>query len=175
MAGKSEKSMPEKGDLERIAEILLRHEVEFLVVGGQAEILMGSARVTYDTDLCYRRTKENLERLAGALAEIKPSLRGAPPDLPIQLDAVALALGNNYTFDTSLGPLDLLGWLEPVGTYDDLAPRAESYSVGEFNLRTIGLDDLIRIKQHIGRPKDRDSLFQLMAIHKLRDEERGTS
>lgn len=67
---------------------------------------MESARVTYETDLCYRRTKENLERLAGALNEIKPTLRGAPPDLSIQLDPAALALGNNYTFDTSLGPLD---------------------------------------------------------------------
>jgi predicted nucleotidyltransferase len=175
MVGESEKSTPEKSDLEKIAEILLRHGVEFLVVGGQAEILMGSPRVTYDTDLCYRRTNENLERLAAALVEINPTLRGAPPDLPIQLDPAALALGNNYTFDTPLGPLDLLGWLEPVGTYDDLAPKAEYYPVGEITLRTIGLNDLIRIKQHIGRPKDRESLVQLMAIHKLRDEERGTS
>src|SRR5688572_5285594 len=142
MADDSEKPRSEKSDLEKIAEILLRHDVEFLVVGGQAEILMGSPRVTYDTDLCYRRTRENLERLAGALAEIKPSLRGAPPDLPIILDAAALALGSNYTFDTPLGPLDLLGWLEPVGTYDDLAPHSESYKLGEFEVRTIGLDEL---------------------------------
>jgi len=97
------------------------------------------------------------------------------PDLSIQLDPAALSLGNNYTFDTSLGPLDLLGWLEPVGTYDDLVPQAEYYSVGEFKLRTIGLDDLIRIKQPIGRSKDRDSLIQLLAIQKLRNEERKTT
>ena len=34
--------------------------------GPQAEALMGSPRVTYDVDLCYRRTPENLERLARA-------------------------------------------------------------------------------------------------------------
>jgi hypothetical protein len=174
MADDSEKPIPEISDLEKIAEILLRHRVEFLVIGGQAEILMGSPRVTYDTDLCYRRTQANLERLAGALAEIKPSLRGAPPDLPVVLDAAALALGSNYTFDTPLGPLDLLGWMEPVGTYDDVAPHSESYKLGEFELRTIGLDDLIRIKQHIGRAKDRESLLQLLAIRTLRDEEKRT-
>jgi hypothetical protein len=175
MADDSEKPMPERSELEKFAEVLLRHKVEFVVVGGQAEILMGSPRVTYDTDLCYRRTKENLERLAAALVELKPTLRGAPADLPIKLDAAALALGSNYTFDTAFGPLDLLGWLEPVGTYDELAPNSESYQVGKFELQTIGLDDLIRIKQHIGRPKDRESLFQLLAIRALRDSGHGTT
>ena len=46
--------------------MLAEHGVEFIVVGGQAEALMGSARVTYDVDLCYRRTPQNLERLATA-------------------------------------------------------------------------------------------------------------
>ena len=175
MADDSAKQVPELSDLERIAEILLRHGVEFLVVGGQAEVLMGSPRVTYDTDLCYRRTNDNLERLAAALREIKPTLRGAPPDLPVVLDAVALALGSNYTFNTSMGPLDLLGWLDPLGSYESLFPTSETYTVGDLSIRTIGLDDLIRIKEHIGRPKDRESLLQLLAIRTLRDEGQGTA
>jgi hypothetical protein len=35
----------------------------------------------------------------------------------------------------------------------------------------IGLDDLIRIKRHINRPKDRESLPQLEAIKRLREQE----
>jgi hypothetical protein len=38
--------MSEKSDLEQIASILLRHGVQFIVIGGQAEALMGSPRVT---------------------------------------------------------------------------------------------------------------------------------
>ena len=34
----------------------------------------------------------------------------------------------------------------------------------------VGLDDLIRIKEHINRPKDRDSLMHLRAIKKLREQ-----
>src|SRR5947209_7823674 len=98
MADDSEKPTSSESELERIAAILQRHKVEFLVIGGQAEILMGSPRVTYDTDLCYQREPENLQRLAEALKEFNPSLRGAPPDLPLVLDAHALALGSNYTF-----------------------------------------------------------------------------
>jgi predicted nucleotidyltransferase len=168
MADDSANKSTEQSELEAVASVLLRHGVEFLVVGGQAEVLMGSPRVTYDTDLCYRRSPENLERLAAALQEIKATLRGAPADLPFVLDARALAFGNNYTLNTSLGPLDLLGWVEPLGTFESLLPLSETYTVGELNLRTIGLEDLIRVKQHIGRAKDRDSLLQLLAIRSLR-------
>src|SRR2546429_7283956 len=99
----------EKTPLDLVAALFARHGVEFLVIGGQAEILMGSPRVTYDTDLCYRRTEENLQRLAKAIQELQPSLRGAPPGLPLALDARALALGSNFTLNTLLGPLDLIG------------------------------------------------------------------
>jgi hypothetical protein len=170
MAADSGSTTPQQSDLRRIATILLRHRVEFLVVGGQAEVLMGSPRVTYDTDLCYRRTRENLERLANALKEVKPTLRGAPPDLPLILDAQALAFGNNYTLETAIGPLDLLGWVEPLGTFESLLPHCEQYTVGDMVIRTIGLDDLIRVKEHIGRTKDRESLLQLRAVKRLRDD-----
>ena len=40
----------EKSELLRIAEILLSHGVDFIVVGGQAETIFGSSRVTVDID-----------------------------------------------------------------------------------------------------------------------------
>lgn len=44
MADDSGKKAPEASDLQKIAAILLRRQVEFLVVRTQAEILMGSPR-----------------------------------------------------------------------------------------------------------------------------------
>jgi predicted nucleotidyltransferase len=162
----------EPSRLERFCTILAQHGVEFIVVGGQAEALMGGARVTYDVDLCYRRTAENLERLAAALGTMRLTLRGAPPDLKFRLDAPALALGANYTFVVDGEyPLDFLGYLEPIGTYDDLLPHVETVTIGGRPIQVIGLDDLIRIKRHISRPKDRESLLQLEAIKRLREQE----
>lgn len=158
-----------KSRLRRFVELFARHKVEFIVIGGQAENLFGSPRVTYDFDFCYRRTAENLERLADAIRTLSPTLRGAPPDLPFQLDARSLALGSNFTFDRPLGSLDLLGWVEPIGDYDAILARAESYPVGEITVATISLADLIRVKEHIRRPKDRDSLYQLHAIKQIRE------
>ncbi len=158
-----------KTPFERIVELLSSRGVEFIVIGGQAETLYGSARVTFDTDLCYRRTADNLQRLAAALNVLKPILRGAPPDLPFRIDAESLALGCNYTFATSEGDLDFLGYVEPLGGYDELVGHAETIQFGDLSAKVIGLEDLIRIKEHLRRPKDRESLAQLLAIRKLRN------
>ena len=131
--------------LEQIARLLTSHGVEFLVIGGQAEAAFGSPRATYDVDLCHRRTADNLERLARALRELNPSLRGAPANLPFVIDARSLALGGNFALKTEISDLDLIAYVEPVGTYEDLLPRAET----------------------------RDSLMQLLAIRRLREQGGG--
>lgn len=156
-----------KPSLVKIVKLLDAHGVEFIVVGGQAAVLHGSPIPTYDVDLSYRRTKENLERLAAALKLINPTLRGAPADLPFILDAQSLALGSNFTFDTSYGELDLLGWMEPLGGYDDFASRAETIEIEGLVFRILSLEDLITIKRHIRRPKDQATLVQLEAIQRL--------
>jgi hypothetical protein len=88
-----------KPRLVAIAEHLQRHGVEFMVIGGQAAVLLGSPLPTYEVDLCYRRSADNLTRLAEALKELHPTLRGAPPDLSFRLDAQSLALEANFTFN----------------------------------------------------------------------------
>ena len=85
-----------------------------------------------------------------------------------------MLLESNYTFDTSFGPVDLLGWVEPLGTYESLLPNSERYYVGDMELQTIGLEDLIRVKEHIARSKDTDSLVQLLAIRRVRNDTHGS-
>jgi hypothetical protein len=68
-------------------------------------------------------------------------------------------------------PLSRQVGLEPIGSYDELVAHAETVSIGGRPTQVIGLDDLIPIKRHINRPKDRESLLQLDAIKRLRDQE----
>ena len=158
--------------LERFCVLFTDAGVEFMIVGGQAEALMGSPRVTYDFDFCYRRSSDNLEKLAGVLKNLKLTLRGAPPDLKFRVDTDALKLGSNFTFEVDDGyPLDLLAYLEPIGTYEDLLPGADELQIAGRSVKVIGLDDLIRIKRYLGRPKDRESLLQLEAIKRIRNDE----
>ncbi len=160
-----------KTPLERIIDLCRRHDVEFILIGGQAEVLYGSPRVTYDVDICPRRTVENLERLAVVLRSLQPVLRNAPPDLPFRIDAQSLALATNLTLRTSVGDLDVIGHVEPLGGYEELTTRAEVFAIGDAEVRVIALDDLIRVKEYLGRPKDRQSLVQLLAIKRVRGEE----
>jgi predicted nucleotidyltransferase len=162
-----------KSLLELCVDALMPFGVEFIVIGGQAETLLGSARITFDVDFCYRRSQENLERLARALIPLKPTLRNAPPDLPFRLDARSLAVGSNFTFHTIHGPLDLLGYIEPIGGYEEALVHAVEMDFGPWRIKVMSLDDLIRIKEHICRPKDRDALMQLLAIRRVREEQGG--
>jgi hypothetical protein len=157
-----------KSPLEPFVELFERHGVEYVVIGGMAEVLHGGLRPTYDVDVCYRRTPENLRRLAAALVEIQPRLRGAPPDVPFKLDARTLEMGSNFTFLTKDGPLDLLGWVEPLGDFEKVSAAAEDLPFGQRTVRALSVDALIRIKEHIRRSKDRESLDELRAIKRER-------
>jgi predicted nucleotidyltransferase len=55
-------------NVEKLLRALYDQEVEFIIIGGASAVLHGSAYVTADLDICYSREKENLKRLAAALA-----------------------------------------------------------------------------------------------------------
>jgi hypothetical protein len=84
-------------DLERLLPALSGAGVEFIVVGGVAAIAHGSARLTQNLDLVYRRTPDKLVRLAAALQPFAPYLRGAPPGLPFRWDAETIQRELNFT------------------------------------------------------------------------------
>jgi len=71
---------------------LAKANVTFVVVGGYAAMLLGSALVTQDLDICYERTPENMERLVSALSPYRPRLRGAPEGLPFLFDVQTLPM-----------------------------------------------------------------------------------
>ena len=74
--------------------------VDFVVIGGVAGGSYGSTYGTFDVDVAYSRDRENLARLASVLQELGATLRGAPDELPFQLDAKTLENGANFTFAT---------------------------------------------------------------------------
>ena len=84
-------------DYPRVFEAMCGAGVEFILVGGTAANVHGSARLTQDVDLVYRRTRENVAKLASAFAPYKPYLRGAPPGLPFLWEAETLWRGLNFT------------------------------------------------------------------------------
>ena len=57
---------------EKALQTLCDARVDFVVIGGLSATFHGSARVTYDLDICHSRVPVNLGRLAAALAPLHP-------------------------------------------------------------------------------------------------------
>ena len=138
--------------------------VDFVVIGGMAATFHGSARVTYDLDICYARTPENLRRLAKALSPFHPRPRDFPSGLPFVWDEVTLRNGSLFTLHTDLGEIDLLAEVTGLGTYEDLQREAIRIQVFDREIMTLDLPALIRAKRAAGREKDLSSLPELESL-----------
>ena len=156
-----------------IMEVLARHRVRFVVIGGVAAILHGSPFATRDADITPAMDRENLERLGGALRELQACLR--TPDeggagLPFDPVAEGLARGQVWNLTTPLGDLDLA--FVPSGTtgYDDLLRDADTMELGSVRVRVASLADVIRSKEAAGRDKDQQVLPTLRKLLARRDE-----
>lgn len=155
---------PQVTDFRGILTTLAHAGVEFILIGGVAAATHGSARATFDVDVVYRRTPENLQRLSEALAPHSPYLRGAPPGLPFTLDAQTLRRGLNFTLSTRLGDLDLLGEVVGGGTYEALVGKSRELEVFGVKCRCVDLPTLIQLKRAAGRPKDFEAIAELEAL-----------
>lgn len=142
--------------------------MEFILVGGVAATVHGSARLTQDLDVVYRRSPENITRLTAALRDQEPYLRGAPPDLPFDWSARTLERGLNFTLSTKLGDLDLLGELTGGGSYENLVEDSERIEIFRMECLCLNLDRLIQVKRAAGRPKDLEAIAELEAIREER-------
>jgi transcriptional regulator with XRE-family HTH domain len=160
-------------ELHPLLGALIRNGVDFVVVGGVAGWIHGSAYPTYDLDVAYSRNRGNLERLARALTELNVRWRGGPPDLPIELDATMLDNGANFTFDTPFGMFDVLGELSGIRDYEDLRHEARIEFYDGLEIRVASLDHLIAMKRSADRVKDRLMIMEYKELSGLRKPDSG--
>ena len=154
-------------DFSTLLRVLDDHDVAYILVGGAAATVHGSARLTLDVDVVYQRTPDNLARLVNALAPYAPGLRGAPAGLPFQWDVETLNRGLNFTLTTTTGAIDLLGEIAGGGTYERLLPDTDEVTAFGVTCRCVTLNRLIHLKRSAGRVKDFEAIAELEA---LRDE-----
>ena len=153
-------------DPRAIFDVLERHGIRYVVIGGVAAILHGAAHVTTDVDVVPQDARDNLERLSDALNEIHARIRvsGEPDGVPFDHSAEALARVRIWNLQTDIGDLDVT--FEPSGThgYDDLKRDAIVMRLRSGNVPVASLADVIRSKEAADRPRDRAVLPGLRAL-----------
>lgn len=124
----------------------------------------GVSLPTQDIDVCCRFTPENLLRLQAAIADLHPVHRMVPSRPPLRLTEETSAGLRNLYLDTDWGQLDCLGAVLGVGEYQDVADYSVSVELSGGVCRILSIDALIRAKDAMGRPRDREAALQLRAI-----------
>lgn len=151
-------------DILDFVKLLAKYEVRYVIVGGAAVIYYGSTRLTGDVDFFYDSSAENAAKLFSLLKEfwkghipgIKKKEELTGPGIIIQFGRIP----NRVDLVTSIDAVTFENaWqnrLEEEITIDD----------EEYPVYFIGLDQLIKNKGSVKRPKDIDDLEFLEKLKK---------
>ncbi len=163
--------MPEESlDLPGMLEVLTRHGVEFIVVGGVWATLHGAPVMTFDLDIVHLRSADNIARLVEALEELDAIFRTHPRRITPKTSH--LETSGHQLLRTSKGALDVLGSLDGGRTYEDLLEHTLVFEAEDgMRLRLLELPELIEIKSRAGRPKDLAVLPTLRGTLQVMNEE----
>jgi hypothetical protein len=150
-----------------------RHKVDYLLIGGLAVSLHGIERATMDVDITVAMNPGNLAALIEAARELKLT-----PVLPVPLEALSnLELLRKWHAERNLEAfalrapdlasvtLDVL--LFPPVEFAGMSKRAVIFNVAQTPVRVVSIDDLIALKQAVGRPIDLSDIEHLKRVKPL--------
>jgi hypothetical protein len=153
-------------DPDGLLQVLHRHEVRYVLIGGLAAALRGSVTPTFDVDITPASGAANLVRLSAALTELGARIRvdGIPEGLSFSHDAASLARMTTLNLVTRFGDLDIA--FDPAGVpdYSQWENDATLVTVLGVPVQVASLDDIIRSKEAANRDKDRLQLPILRAL-----------
>lgn len=158
-------------DFRRLLELLLDHEVRFVVVGSVGAVLHDAPVSTFDLNIVHERTEENADRLLRALRAADAWFR-EHPDTRLRPERDDLLLPGHLLLVTDHGPLDALGAVAGGRDYRALLPHAIPVELGDRGaFLVLDLTTLIRLKEETGRAKDLAVLPLLRAVLEERGED----
>lgn len=144
-----------------ILKVLVKHGVDFMLVGGYAVIFYGYERTTGDLDIWLKPVVGNIAKTIEALKDF-----GIDEE---DLDAVKqLDLSKAQVFFVGEEPsrVDFLTMINGV-RFDEAFASAEKYQLGDVAIPIINYQHLIQSKQ-TGRAKDAADIEELERINRKR-------
>jgi hypothetical protein len=139
-------------DFEDFLELLDRHGVRYLIIGGLAFIHHAKPRFTKDIDVWLDPEPENLGRANTALADF-----GSPYLLNLADEDEILQLG------VAPNRIDLLREAAPLAFEAAWRRRVEGH-YGRARARWIAIEDLLAIKERIDHPRHQEDARVLRLV-----------
>lgn len=131
--------------LATIASALQEVRLDAVLVGNAAAALQGAPVTTLDFDFMFRKTPGNLKKLKQLARALKAVI--LKPYYPVS-DLYRM------TVEDSGLQLDFLSVLQGVPSFESLRSRATPVAFGAGKLWVASLEDIIKSKRSLGRPKD---------------------
>lgn len=146
-------------------EVIGRHDIRFVVVGGAAMALHGIPRSTLDIDIIVPCVTDSILRLFEASGEA--GLESTQAGFLKLAYKPELLSGQWITFEDKEGHqlIDVL--LEAEAVFNDLLGRAVERKAGSQTLHVASLDDIEAMKKAVGRPLD---MSDIALIREVREE-----
>lgn len=143
---------------------LYQQEVEFVICGELSQFIHTFINVRATHEFCYSRSAENLRKIVSSLGQFKPRPRGFPENLPYIFDETTLRNATNFTYETEVGDIDLLGEVAGIGDYLAVEKMSVPMQIFDCDLKILSVEGLILAKRAAGRPKDLFVLPELEAM-----------
>jgi hypothetical protein len=153
--------------LRLLVEGLTEANVSFVVVGMVAGQMYGSRTATYDLDIVYEASDENITRLAGHLLTLDAYVKETWPNEGVASDFSrdVLVREQSLALGTREGELDVLHRIDGIGGYAEVRELSQPVRLGNGrDARVILLSALIASKRASNRDKDRLHIVELEAI-----------
>jgi predicted nucleotidyltransferase len=141
-------------DIDALLRSLNARKARYLVIGATAFPVYGYARATLDLDLFIEPTEENASRVRAALTDFGYDLT----DVSVEELRTKKVLIRQYTLETDVHP-----FVKGIAFEDAWARRVTDQIKG-VPVAFASLDDLIRMKEAAGRPKDLEDLRVLRRL-----------
>lgn len=144
---------------------LQTHNVKYILIGGYAINFHGYQRFTGDLDIWLQDTLENRQALRKAFINCNMGDYPMIETMQFVPGWTEFHLNNNLRLDILTDMKGLEGY-----TFDECLQMASIADIEHVNIPFLHINQLIKNKKTVNRPKDKIDVLALEQIRKLRDD-----
>lgn len=146
-------------DTSELLSMLYKYKVKYLIVGGEAVIHYGHARLTGDIDVFFDSSEANTSKLYNCLNDFwSGEIPGISSAEELQREGIIIQFG---VPPNRIDLMNLIDGVEFMRAWEEREPSQYEYQGKKFEIYYISLNHLIENKKTSGRHKDKEDLEYL--------------